>query len=83
MLRFLKSILKSVLVTLISFIIIILIFIGIGLSSSLEEVEKVKENSLLEINLSERIIDRSSDFDFDFSYLNNEQTSLGLVDIFK
>ena len=83
MLRFLKSILKSVLVTLISFIIIILIFIGIGLSSSLEEVEKVKENSLLVINLSERIIDRSSDFDFDFSYLNNEQTSLGLVDILK
>ena len=51
MLRFLKSVLKSVLVTLISFLIIVLIFIGIGVSSSMEEVEKIKENTLLEISL--------------------------------
>ena len=83
MLRFLKSILKSVLVTLISFLIIVLIFIGIGVSSSMEEVEKIKENSLLEISLSEKIIDRTSEFDFDFSSLNNESSSLGLDDVLK
>ena len=83
MLRFLKSVLKSVLVTLISFLIIVLIFIGIGISSSMEEVEKIKENTLLEISLSEKIIDRTSEFDFDFSSLNNESSSLGLDDILK
>ena len=83
MLRFLKSVLKSVLVTLISFLIIVLIFIGIGVSSSMEEVEKIKENTLLEISLSEKIIDRTSEFDFDFSSLNNESSSLGLDDILK
>ena len=83
MLRFLKSVLKSVLVTLISFLIIVLIFIGIGVSSSMEEVEKIKENTLLEISLSEKIIDRTSEFDFDFSSLNNESSSLGLDDVLK
>ena len=83
MLRFLKSVLKSVLVTLISFLIIDLIFIGIGISSSMEEVEKIKENTLLEISLSEKIIDRTSEFDFDFSSLNNESSSLGLDDVLK
>ena len=83
MLRFLKSVLKSVLVTLISFLIIVLIFIGFGVSSSIEEVEKIKENTILEISLSEKIIDRTSEFDFDFSFLNNESSSLGLDDILK
>ena len=83
MVKFLKSVLKSVLVTLISFFIIVLIFIGIGVSSSMEEVEKIKENSLLEISLSEKIIDRTSDFDFDFGSLNNESSSIGLDDILK
>ena len=83
MVRFLKSVLKSVLVTLISFLIIVLIFIGIGVSSSMEEVEKIKENTFLEISLSEKIIDRTSEFDFDFSSLNNESSSLGLDDILK
>ena len=83
MLRFLKSVLKSVLVTLISFLIIVLIFIGFGVSSSMEEVEKIKENTILEISLSEKIIDRTSEFDFDFSSLNNESSSLGLDDILK
>ena len=52
MLRFLKSVLKSVLVTLITFLIIVLIFLGIGVSSSMEEGEKIKENTILEISLS-------------------------------
>ncbi|MEC8273264.1 MAG: signal peptide peptidase SppA, partial [Bacteroidota bacterium] len=81
MLRFLKNILKSVLVTLITFLIIVLIFIGIGVSSSMEEVEKIKENTILEISLSEKIIDRTSEFDFDFSSFNNEPSTLGLDDI--
>ena len=49
----------------------------------MEEVEKIKENSLLEISLSEKIIDRTSDFDFDFGSLNNESSSIGLDDILK
>ena len=81
MVRFLLSVLKSVLVTLISLLIIVTIFIVIGISSSMEEVEKIKDNTLLEITLSERIIDRTSEFDFDFSSLNNESSSLGLDDI--
>ena len=81
MVRFLLSVLKSVLVTLISLSIIVSIFIAIGISSSVEEVEKIKDNTLLEITLSERIIDRTSEFDFDFSSLNNESSSLGLDDI--
>ena len=44
---------------------------------------KIKENSLLEISLSEKIIDRTSDFDFDFGSLNNESSSIGLDDILK
>ena len=87
MLRFLKSILKSILVTLISFFIIVFIFVGIGLSSSLskKEGEKIKANTLLQINLSERIIDRASEFDFDlnFSSLNDESSAIGLDDILK
>ena len=81
MLRFLLSILKSVLVTIISILIIVSIFIVIGISSSVEEVDKIKENTLLEISLSEKIIDKTSEFDFDFSSLNNESSSLGLDDI--
>ena len=87
MLRFFKSILKSILVTLISFFIIVFIFVGIGLSSSLskKEGEKIKANTLLQINLSERIIDRASEFDFDlnFSSLNDESSAIGLDDILK
>ena len=87
MLRFLKSVLKSILVTLVSFLIIVLIFIAIGLSSSMEmeESKKIKENTLLEINLSERIIDRTSDFDFNFDFgsLSDQPTALGLDDILK
>jgi len=49
MLRFLKSVFKSVLVTFISFIIIVGVFVVIGLSASMEEEEKTKSNSLLEI----------------------------------
>tara|TARA_B100000886_G_scaffold300781_1_gene229969 strand:+ start:667 stop:2424 length:1758 start_codon:yes stop_codon:yes gene_type:complete len=81
MLRFIKSVIKSILVTLISFIIIVLIFIAIGLSSSSEDVEKIKENTILSIDLSEKIIDRTSEFDFDFSSLNNESSSIGLDDV--
>ena len=62
MLRFLKSVLKSILVTLISFTIIVLAFIAIAVSSGMEEDKKTKKNTLLEINLSEKIVDRSSDF---------------------
>lgn len=83
MIKFLKSILKSVLVTLISFFIIILIFIGVGVSSNMNEKSEINENSILEINLSERIVDRSSDFSFDLSSLNNEATPLGLDQILK
>ena len=81
MVRFLLSVLKSVLVTIISILIIVSIFIAIGISSSVEEVDKIKENTLLEISLSEKIIDKTSEFDFDFSSLNNESSSLGLDDI--
>ena len=61
--------------------LIVSIFIVIGISSSVEEVDKIKENTLLEISLSEKIIDKTSEFDFDFSSLNNESSSLGLDDI--
>lgn len=83
MLRFLKSVFKSVLVTFISFIIIVGVFVVIGLSASMEEEEKTKSNSLLEINLSENIVDRSSEFSFDFGDLSDEPKSLGLDDILK
>ena len=83
MLRFLKSVFKSVLVTLISFTIIILVFVVIGVSTGMEEGEKTKANSLLEINLSEKIVDRSSEFSFDFGNFSDEPTPLGLDDILK
>ena len=83
MLRFLKSVFKSVLVTFISFIIIVGVFVVIGLSASMEEEEKTKSNSLLEINLSENIVDRSSEFSFDLGDLSDEPKSLGLDDILK
>ena len=47
----------------------------------MEEGEKIKENTILEISLSEKIIDRTSEFDFDFSSLNNESSSLGLDNV--
>ncbi|MDA9897980.1 S49 family peptidase, partial [Flavobacteriales bacterium] len=81
MLRFLKSVLKSILVTLISFTIIVLVFIAIAVSSGMEEDKKTKKNTLLEINLSEKIVDRSSDFSFDLGALSDEPTALGLDDI--
>jgi protease IV len=81
MLRFLKSVLKSILVTLISFTIIVLAFIAIAVSSGMEEDKKTKKNTLLEINLSEKIVDRSSDFSFDLGALSDEPTALGLDDI--
>ncbi len=83
MLRFFKSVFKSVLVTLTSFTIIILVFVVIGVSTGMEEGEKTKANSLLEINLSEKIVDRSSEFSFDFGNFSNEPTPLGLDDILK
>jgi len=83
MLRFFKSVFKSVLVTLISFTIIILVFVVIGVSTGMEEGEKTKANSLLEINLSEKIVDRSSEFSFDFGNFSDEPTPLGLDDILK
>ena len=81
MLRLLKSVLKSILVTLISFTIIVLAFIAIAVSSGMEEDKKTKKNTLLEINLSEKIVDRSSDFSFDLGALSDEPTALGLDDI--
>ena len=83
MLKFLKSVLKSILVTLISISAIILIFLVIGVSSSKQENKKINENTILEITLSNKIVDRTSEFDFDFSYLNNESSSTGLDDILK
>ena len=83
MLRFFKSVFKSVLVTLTSFTIIILVFVVIGVSTGMEEGEKTKANSLLEINLSEKIVDRSSEFSFDFGNFSDEPTPLGLDDILK
>ena len=81
MLRFLKSVLKSILVTLISFTIIVLVFIAIVVSSGMEEDKKTKKNTLLEINLSEKIVDRSSDFSIVLGALSDEPTALGLDDI--
>tara|TARA_Y100000385_G_scaffold107161_1_gene111190 strand:- start:11466 stop:13121 length:1656 start_codon:yes stop_codon:yes gene_type:complete len=49
----------------------------------MEEGEKTKANSLLEINLSEKIVDRSSEFSFDFGNFSDEPTPLGLDDILK
>ena len=79
MLKLLKSVLKSVLVTIISFFLIVLIFVVIGVSSSSSEKEVVvKDKSILEINLDEQIVDRGSEFDFDISSILNEENTFGL-----
>ncbi|MDB2362209.1 signal peptide peptidase SppA [Flavobacteriales bacterium] len=84
MLKFLKSVLKSVFVTIISFFLIVLIIVVIGVSSSSSEKEVVvKDKSILEINLNEQIVDRGSEFDFDISSILNEENTFGLNKILK
>jgi len=84
MLNFLKSILKSVFVTIITFFIIILVLVAIGVSSSSSDKEvEVKDNSILEITLNETIVDRGSEFDFDFKSILNDENTFGLNEILK
>lgn len=84
MLNFLKSILKSVFVTIITFFIIILVLVAIGVSSSSSDKEvEVKHNSILEITLNETIVDRGSEFDFDFKSILNDENTFGLNEILK
>lgn len=84
MLKFLKNVLKSVLVSILSFAIIVTIILVIVISSSSKEKEVVvKENSILEIKLSEPIVDRSSDYDFNLNAIINESNTIGLNDILK
>ena len=84
MLKFLKSILKSLIVTILSFAILVSVVILIAMSSSTKEKEvNVKENSILEIKLSNPIVDRSSDFDLNISNIINEDNTIGLNDVLK
>lgn len=84
MLNFLKSVLKSVFVTIITFFIIILVLVAIGVSSSSSDKEvEVKDNSILEITLNETIVDRGSEFDFDFKSILNDENTFGLNEILK
>ena len=84
MLKFLKSILKSLIVTILSFAILVSVVILIAVSSSTKEKEvNVKENSILEIKLSNPIVDRSSDFDLNISNIINEDNTIGLNDVLK
>ena len=74
MLKFLKSILKSLIVSILSFVIIVSLIMLIAVSSSNSEKEVVvKENSILEITLSNPIVDRSSDFDFNINNISIRQ----------
>ena len=43
----------------------------------------VKENSILELTLSNPIVDRSSDFDFNINNIINEDNTIGLNVILK
>ena len=84
MLKFLKSILKSLIVSILSFVIIVSLIMLIAVSSSNSEKEVVvKENSILEITLSNPIVDRSSDFDFNINNIINEDNTIGLNVILK
>ena len=84
MLKFLKSILKSLIVSILSFVIIVSLILLIAVSSSSKEKEVVvKENSILEITLSNPIVDRSSDFDFNINNIINEDNTIGLNVILK
>ncbi|MGC6469970.1 MAG: signal peptide peptidase SppA [Flavobacteriales bacterium] len=84
MLNFLKSILKSVFVTLISFFVILSVLVLIGLSTSQSDGETtINDQTVLEIRLNENIVDRSSEFDFDINSLMNEDIALGLNQILK
>ena len=84
MLKFLKSVLKSLIVTILSFVIIVSIILLIAVSSSNSEKEVVvKENSILELTLSNPIVDRSSDFDFNINNIINEDNTIGLNVILK
>ncbi len=84
MLKFIKSVFKSVFVTIISFFLIVLICVFIGISSSSSEKEVVvKDKSILEINLNDKVVDRGSEFDFDFNSILNEENTFGLNTILK
>lgn len=84
MLKFIKSVFKSVFVTIISFFLIVLIFVVIGISSSSSDKEVVvKDKSILEINLNDKVVDRGSEFDFDFNSILNEENTFGLNTILK
>lgn len=84
MLNFLKSVLKSVFVTIITFILIVLIFVVIGVSSSSSDKEvNIKDNSILEIKLDKQIVDRSSEFDFDINSILDDEKTFGLNEILK
>lgn len=84
MLKFIKSVFKSVFVTIISFFLIVLICVFIGISSSSSEKEVVvKDKSILEINLNDKVVDRGSEFDFDFNSILDEENTFGLNTILK
>ncbi|MBL6658135.1 MAG: signal peptide peptidase SppA [Flavobacteriales bacterium] len=79
-----KSVFKSVFVTIISFFLIVLICVFIGISSSSSEKEVVvKDKSILEINLNDKVVDRGSEFDFDFNSILDEENTFGLNTILK
>jgi protease-4 len=84
MLRFLKSVLKSTLVTIISFFVILLILVVIGIStSSSDKKEVLEKDSVLKITLDQEIVDRSSEFDFNFNSVFDDENTLGLNTILK
>jgi len=84
MLRFLKSIFKSILVTVISFFVILLILVAIGISTSKnDKKEDLKNDSVLKITLDQEIIDRSSEYDFNFNSIFENENTLGLNTILK
>lgn len=83
MLKFLKSILSTVLGMVIGFMLILLIGFGIiAVTTAGDEKVEVADNSILKITLDQSIIDRSNENPFNFDILNLENSGkLGLNDL--
>jgi protease-4 len=73
--KFIKNIFSTLIGILLSFFVIVLVLIGIiSLVSSLNnKTQKIKENTILKIDLSNNVVERSSSNPFDgFTFMNPE-----------
>ena len=73
--KFIKNIFSTLIGILLSFFVIVLLFIGIiSLVSNLDnKTQKVKENTILKIDLSNEVVERSSSNPFDGVNLMNPE----------